>query len=700
MRKRSSIAGLGLLLGAWFAASAEAASSLRVGSASGSPGEVVTIDVSLAVAAGDVIAGTQNDIGFGDGVAIVRRANGRPDCTVNPAIDKAGSSFGFRPPGCSAETCNAVRALVLSTDNTDPIPDGSVLYSCRVAISPDAASGDRTLALTGVVLSNPVGGTVAPGPGISGTVSVSNGDDPTPTPAPAACPAPRPAPAGPAVYVDDLNLSSAGDASVDVILATGGAAIAGTQNDIGFGEGVVIKRRANGRPDCSVNPEIDKSATSFAFRPPGCTAETCDTVRALVLSTDNTDAIPDGSVLYTCNVTVSAEGGRLPVTGVVLSDPAGAAIPASGRDGEVCVEGSVAPTPTPVPAACADPRPAPAGPAVFVQDQNLAEPGVVPVAVALATGGQAIAGTQNDLGFGEGVVINRRANGRPDCSVNPEIDKSATSFAFRPPGCTAETCNTVRALVLSTDNTNAIPDGSVLYTCNVTVTGAGGVLPVTGVVLSDPAGAAVPATGQDGVICVEGTEPPPSPSVPTFTPTTVVDVPTRTPTGSPTGSPTGTALPGPSSTPTSGTGPTSTPTPLPIARGELVGAPIPAAATPGYVFQVRVQEGKFPRRSDVQIGGELLEVETTPANPTDLPVGTMALTSDAEENRVNLKIVRRGKEGTEPATHGLGSVVTVVRNLIIEDEGGCHVVPNRGSGGTGTLLLPLALLLFVRRRSR
>ena len=75
-----------------------------------------------------------------------------------------------------------------------------------------------------------------------------------------------------------------------------------------------------------LNPNIDKDATSFAFRPNGCSGETCTGIRALVLATDNVDPIPDGAVLYTCKVTVAADADAtypLDVTGVILSDPAG-----------------------------------------------------------------------------------------------------------------------------------------------------------------------------------------------------------------------------------------------------------------------------------------------------------------------------------------------------------------------------------------
>ncbi len=163
------------------------------------------------------------------------------------------------------------------------------------------------------------------------------------------CPDPRPAPAGPAVYIEDLNVDAAGDAVITVKLATGGQEIAGTQNDIVFDANVRVKARSNGRPDCTVNPDINKPGTSFAFQPAGCSGDACTGVRAIVFATDNVDPIPNGSVLYTCNVTVSGSG-TLNVTNARGSTPGGQAVSGfTGREGKVCVRGPQPPSPTPTP---------------------------------------------------------------------------------------------------------------------------------------------------------------------------------------------------------------------------------------------------------------------------------------------------------------------------------------------------------------
>jgi hypothetical protein len=130
---------------------------LAVGSAAGARGETVQFDVSLHTG-GHAVAGTQNDLLFDPAVAVAARANGRPDCTVNPAIEKNASAFVFSPSGCRAGfDCKGLRAIVVATDNVDPIPDGSLLYSCSVTIPSDAAPGTYPLIAAGVFASGPNG---------------------------------------------------------------------------------------------------------------------------------------------------------------------------------------------------------------------------------------------------------------------------------------------------------------------------------------------------------------------------------------------------------------------------------------------------------------------------------------------------------------------------------------------------------------
>jgi len=295
-------------------------------------------------------------------------------------------------------------------------------------------------------------------------------------------------------------------------LGTEGDEVAGTQNDITFGDatsGVMVAARSNGRPDCAVNPDIEKGGTSFAFQPSGCTAGTdCTGVRALVLALDNVDPIPDESILYTCQVVIASDASAgektLSNTNTGASDPEGGALSTSGTDGRVIVAGG-------------------ASDATIIVGSASGEAGdTVSFDVSLETGTD-VAGTQNDIAFAAPIAIAARSNGRPDCTVNPEIEKGGTSFAFQPSGCTAGTdCTGVRALVLALDNVDPIPDGSVMYTCNAVIDAEAdnGTYDLTcsNPGASDPIGGALLAQCTSGAIQVGGD----------ITPT---DTPTPTPTG-------------------------------------------------------------------------------------------------------------------------------------------------------------------------
>jgi hypothetical protein len=149
------------------------AANVIVGDATGNAGS--TVDVSVTVATeGEMVAGTQNDIGFMPGAAIAARANGRPDCTVNPAIDKGATTFAFQPPMCGMEgqpVCTGVRALVLSFDNVTPIPTGSVLYTCQIDIVAGEALDVFPLTCSNQGASDPDGGAL-PADCTNGQVSV------------------------------------------------------------------------------------------------------------------------------------------------------------------------------------------------------------------------------------------------------------------------------------------------------------------------------------------------------------------------------------------------------------------------------------------------------------------------------------------------------------------------------------------------
>lgn len=145
--------------------------TLELSAAQGQRGTVVSVSATLNGGRGR-IAGTQNDIVFDPAqIAIARETNGKPACAANKQLQKDATAFSFVPKDCG-NNCTTVRALVLSLSNVAPIPDGSVLYTCRVQIRPEAASGTHRLKLTRVGFSDSAGRAID-GAGGDGTVTVA-----------------------------------------------------------------------------------------------------------------------------------------------------------------------------------------------------------------------------------------------------------------------------------------------------------------------------------------------------------------------------------------------------------------------------------------------------------------------------------------------------------------------------------------------
>jgi Tol biopolymer transport system component len=129
------------------AASSAGAVTISVGSASGRPGSAVDLNVSLN-SMGEEVVGTLNMIDLPAGLSFV-------GCQVNPAIEKEASDFSFQPIGCTGgEDCSGARAVVISFSNLDPIPSGSLLYTCSVQILADTADGELPLGCSDAMASD------------------------------------------------------------------------------------------------------------------------------------------------------------------------------------------------------------------------------------------------------------------------------------------------------------------------------------------------------------------------------------------------------------------------------------------------------------------------------------------------------------------------------------------------------------------
>ena len=141
------------------------------------------------------------------------------------------------------------------------------------------------------------------------------------------------------------TVSASGDqADLCVVLQSGGAPVAGTQNDLVWdGTCATLTTAA----DCRINSATGKTLTG-TVSPNGADFS----YRGLVLSFTDTDPLPDGQ-LYCCTFAVdSAPGGCCPVAVVnaAASDPVGRLLFVSaGQPATLCVAAAGAPTPTPTP---------------------------------------------------------------------------------------------------------------------------------------------------------------------------------------------------------------------------------------------------------------------------------------------------------------------------------------------------------------
>jgi hypothetical protein len=184
-RKFAAAGPLALIAGLLLESSAGAA-TVQVATVNGAPGATVQLQVSLQKGESEVVAGTQNDFYYNPAVLSVPKTDeNKPQCLVNPDINKKidgmlDFGFGFLKDGqaCNpnTETCNGVRAIVLATDNVDPI-SLSLLYTCSVKIADGAALGDQTITneSPGVVLSTPEGVRLAEQLGQNGIVRIGQG---------------------------------------------------------------------------------------------------------------------------------------------------------------------------------------------------------------------------------------------------------------------------------------------------------------------------------------------------------------------------------------------------------------------------------------------------------------------------------------------------------------------------------------------
>jgi hypothetical protein len=142
--------------------------------------------------------------------------------------------------------------------------------------------------------------------------------------------------------------------------------------------------------------------------------------------------------------------------------------------------------------------PAAAQVVLTARSATVPQPGdVADLCVSMQTGGEAVAGVQNDLTW-DGRCATLRSAG--SCRINPATGKQL--YGGFPP----QFDFTYRALVLSVTDVGPIPDGE-LYCCSfIAEAPPGGCCPIAVVRAgaSDPRGNLVPASGNTAQLCVAG----------------------------------------------------------------------------------------------------------------------------------------------------------------------------------------------------
>jgi hypothetical protein len=120
----------------------------------------------------------------------------------------------------------------------------------------------------------------------------------------------------------------------DVTLDPQGKSIAATQSDIGFDAANIPIGT------CTRNQDLDKDL-SWSRLPTGCSGAACETVRGIILSTENSNAILTPTVLYRCRVDIpsGATPGTYPLTiqNASASDPISNPRALTEVDGQVTV---------------------------------------------------------------------------------------------------------------------------------------------------------------------------------------------------------------------------------------------------------------------------------------------------------------------------------------------------------------------------
>ncbi len=240
--------------------------TLDVSSATIGAGETGQINVVLNGGANEV-AGTENELNWNTDELEVS------NCAVNEAIDKDLQS---------TEDAGFFKGIVINFGDLSPIDDGSTLYTCDVAVGAGTAPGDYTISCTAPGASDPNGGTYDTACADS-TITV---------------------PAEPQVelMLNMINAVPGGTGTLEVSLnLLKDVEVAGTENELTWNTSELSVA------NCAVNEAIDKDLQS---------TEDEGFFKGIVINFGNLDPIPDGSLLYSCDVGIPGGTAAATTSGV------------------------------------------------------------------------------------------------------------------------------------------------------------------------------------------------------------------------------------------------------------------------------------------------------------------------------------------------------------------------------------------------
>lgn len=498
----------------------------------GDPGEEVTFSATLTTGVATVGA-VQNQIGFdGFTTPIGALENGSPDCTVNATLDKQ-ASFVFQPAGCTGTDCTTLAAAVLSVVGPiGAIPDGAMLYTCRVKIAAAAPPGTYPLTIGAVVAGDLEGTPVPDAAGLPGAIVVSGE---TFTPTASATPTSTPTETSSASPSSTPTRTSTPSITPPPSTATGTPTRSATRT---------VTASSTPFATATTTPTV-ATATRTATRSPTATATSFNTATltftqtatvtrtitatvtptgptATVTTTSTTTATVTATLSPTVTLTFSPTATDTPsatasTTPTATETPSSTSTPTSTSSATATATASPSATATDTPLSSPTSTHTPTlsptitpTPRIVRVDigSALAGPGdSADVTVSLRSAGAAVAATGNDISFDPQILgIDAAA-----CRVNPALQKTLIASVL--PGTAA--LRTLRVFVQSDQNAEPIPDGS-LYTCRVHVAtfALPGVYALrNGTTLAfDPAGNALPdVTGADGALTVSLVLPTPTP---------------------------------------------------------------------------------------------------------------------------------------------------------------------------------------------